>query len=344
MSKKTLLIVEDELGPRESLRMILKNRLKISAVGSGGEAIETLRDQSFDLVSVDLKLPDMSGTEIVKYLKNHAPGTEILVITGYGSYENLVEIYLSGATITLIKPFDVADLKRKIEQAFLRKQINRRIAGTISWLEQALSADNEPGTGINRSTLTALKKRITHIENLTGFYVKFGCQAWKLARRMGERLNLPGPKMELLETGCYLHHLGKMGFCYPVYLHDGAVSPAEQVLLRKYPEETVTLLKQCGLQDELYELLLHCEERYDGSGYPCGLKGDQIPVTARILQCCIRILSLIPHNPLAYKLAGLPEMADHIRAAAGSFISPELVDIFFDLTREGYQETGIAKG
>ncbi|MBI4621022.1 MAG: response regulator [Desulfobacterales bacterium] len=122
MESIRLLLVDDEEDFRTTLASRLKRRnIDVTDVGSGNEAIELIRERSFDVAVLDIKMPGMDGIETLKHLKKIAPLVEVILLTGHGSVEAGIEGMRLGAYDYLMKPYNVKDLLLKVEDAYRRK-------------------------------------------------------------------------------------------------------------------------------------------------------------------------------------------------------------------------------
>jgi signal transduction histidine kinase len=122
MDKPNILVVDDEIGPRESLRVILKPYYNVYAVEKAADAIEMLNLIPVDLVTLDLKMPGLSGTKVLEKIKQHDPDIEAIIITGYGSMDTAVEGLRLGAFDYISKPFDVNHILALVRRALQRRQ------------------------------------------------------------------------------------------------------------------------------------------------------------------------------------------------------------------------------
>ncbi len=145
-NKGTILIVDDEVGPRESLRMILKPIYEVYTAGDGQEALRCIHDQNIDLVTLDLKMPGLSGIDVLREIKKIQPDIEIIVITGYGTLNNAQEAIRFGAGDFISKPFNVADIIAIVSKSFERRSYNLKIKNLIQQikgLRSSLGEDKE---------------------------------------------------------------------------------------------------------------------------------------------------------------------------------------------------------
>jgi len=130
MSKKcNLLICDDEFGPRESLRMILKDKYDLLFAENGQQAVNQLMEQPVDLVLMDINMPRMSGIEALQKIKEIDKNVEVLVITGYGSLDTAIQAMKYGAYDYITKPFDLNEILKLVEKGIDRRQASREHEG-----------------------------------------------------------------------------------------------------------------------------------------------------------------------------------------------------------------------
>ena len=119
--KVTILVVDDEEGPREALRMILKEEYEVTTAGSGEEALKKIMEQEVDIVAMDIRMPKTNGLELLQNIKKSVPDIEVFLITGYPSVSTAVEAIQIGAYDYIIKPFE-----REAVLTVVRRGVNRR--------------------------------------------------------------------------------------------------------------------------------------------------------------------------------------------------------------------------
>ncbi len=134
-SKGSILIVDDEVGPRESLRMILKPMYDVHTAENGEEAVNFITQKKVDLVTLDLKMPGLSGIDVLKEIKKLQHDTEAIIVTGYGTLSNAQEAIRYGAGDFISKPFNVADIIAIVSKAFERRSYNKKIKDLIQQVQ-----------------------------------------------------------------------------------------------------------------------------------------------------------------------------------------------------------------
>jgi DNA-binding NtrC family response regulator len=131
MAKESILIVEDEPGCREALTLILQNTYEVSMAADGREALKIMKNKYFDLITLDLHMPGLSGFDILPEIRKLAPGTEVIIISGYGTLANAGKALHSGINDFISKPFVVSEILSTVETALAHKKMRQRIAEVI---------------------------------------------------------------------------------------------------------------------------------------------------------------------------------------------------------------------
>src|SRR3972149_11161244 len=136
MAQPSILIVDDEIGPRESLRMILKPTYQVYTAEDGRKAIEIIHQKPIDLVTLDLKMPDLSGTEVLKAIKKHNSEIEVIIITGYGTLKTAIDGIRWEAFDYITKPFNVAEIISVIKKAVERRKLNVHLSNLLNNVQE----------------------------------------------------------------------------------------------------------------------------------------------------------------------------------------------------------------
>ena len=139
-SKETILVVDDETGPRESLRMILKPLYEVHTASGGQEALALIRNKDIAVVTLDLRMPGLSGIDILKEIKKLKPNTEVIVITGYGTLTNAQEAIRFGAGDFISKPFNVAEIISIVAKSFERRRYTLKISNLVERIQSLRSS------------------------------------------------------------------------------------------------------------------------------------------------------------------------------------------------------------
>jgi len=275
------------------------------------EALTVLEREKIDLVVLELMLPEMSGLELCRRLKSgrHTQLIPILILTSAHGSDNEVAGMSSGADDVLIKPFHPAVLRAHV-RAMLRNK------AAIDSLEEA------------EAILFALAQTIEQRDPYTGGH----CQ--RLATyglTMGLALGLSRPELLTLHRAAYLHDIGKISIPDAILLKIGKLNGDEWSVMRRHTIQGEEICRSMKSLAPVLPVIRSHHERWDGSGYPDGLKGDQIPLLARILQVVDIYDALNTVRP--YKLAKThQESLDLLQQEADrGWSDPELVSLFREI-------------
>jgi len=351
-----VLVVDDERGPRESLRMILDPTHQVLCARSGTEALEILRSKRVDLVTLDLNMPGMQGEELMRILRQEYPGVEVIIITGYGTLENAAEALRAGIADYLQKPFDVVQVSaaifRTLERRRGRQQLasfleslgevvgfdaqaaqvlaqaeqDPRVAGRVGDLLGQLASSDGEGESSQRG-LEFLEVLAETVESQCLFMRGHARRTGLYAGLLAERISLPVAQQGQIRLAGFLHDIGKIGVPTDLLLRPGALAPEERGLVEKHPEIGAGLVAPLSLPSDVVAAIRHHHEWWDGRGYGDGLYGEQIPIAARIVALSDAYDAMTCDRP--YRRALAPEVVTReIDRYAGVQFDPGLAKEF----------------
>ena len=179
--KATILIVDDERGPRDSLRMILSPTYRVLQASSGANALDCLREESVDLMTLDLNMPGMHGQDLMQTVRDEFPHIEIVIITGCGTVESAAAGIRSGICDYLQKPFDVVQVSAAVDRALTRQQARTRLGGFLSQLGDVVGRDRgasptTPASLPNACRSRWLKWRISASQRCSTIWARSVCR------------------------------------------------------------------------------------------------------------------------------------------------------------------------
>lgn len=314
-----ILIVEDEEGPREAIKLILSPYFNLFTVDRAEVAQQILKTQPIDLVTLDLKLPDQSGTDLLAQIRKDGKDVDVVIITGYGTLQSAIEAIRHGVAAYILKPFNVSDLLEVVKKTLERRR-------RYSSLQRALQAfGNLWASG--KDLQSALSNVSTLLEAKHPELVQHASRVNFYASLLIEHLQLPQEEREAIQLGAYLHDIGKIG------IHDrlisGHYSPTEQDqdLVKCHPIIGAQMMRGLPFHPSVEQIIRHHHEQFDGSGFPDGLVGEQIPFPARI----VSLANIFDHYVTGHgpdSAMPLPEAREKIRQNAGRSLDPKLADLF----------------
>lgn len=356
-----ILIVDDDAGPRESLNMILKPFYIIYLASNGEEALAMVKQYPIDLVVLDLKMPGLQGTDILKEIKRQHSDIEVIVLTGYGSLKSAVESIRYGAADYLLKPFNVAEIISVINKTLHKKKVYDDLKGFLKELGQTVGMDADPKTvkqdlkehqDVLQRVKTLINKPLTDapsspnvrcldfVKVLTDTLDKKDPYTYGHSSRVNYYANLIAQKLDLsqaeldnLQIGAFLHDIGKVGIENKIITKEGKFDNQELKIARRHPEIGTELVAPIGLPHEVTSVIRHHHEFYDGTGYPDGLKGEAIPLLARIVSLAEVFDAMVSNRPYR-KALPLAEAINEVKRCSGTQFDPKLVDILLRLIEE----------
>ena len=283
-----ILIVDDESGARAALEFLLRREgFEVRDAADGPSAIQECATFRPDLILLDIMMPGMDGFEVCRHIKATPETrlTPVVLITGLTATEDRIMGINAGADDFLSKPIDLNELLARTRSLLRLKQYTDELENAeavLFSLAHSIEARDPYTHG--------------HCERLA-----------EMSARMGERLGVPEEQIKALRRAGVVHDIGKVAVPDSILLKPGPLTADETKVMQKHPvvgERICAPLKTFRL---VLPIIRHHHEKHDGTGYPDGLSGEEIPLTARILQLSDVYDALTTDRP--YKVAFTPEVA-----------------------------------
>jgi putative two-component system response regulator len=351
--KPTVLVIDDEAGPRDALKVILRPFFNIRSAESAQAAIDVLSQQRIDLITLDQKLPDRQGLDLLQEIKHDHADIEVIIITGYGSLKSAMEGIRHGAAGYLLKPFNVTELITLVNQTLEKKQrldylrrylhtsaglwgseaecaqawremragyeaIGRSSGQTLPWGDE--TADLLP---MLSDLLEAKDRQLLNHCSRVSFY----------ATLLANRTNLTVNEQKSLALGAFLHDIGKIGKDPYRFADDEIVAADRMHVLRAHPEIGSKIVTPLNLPAAAGQIIAYHHERWDGSGYPHGLRGDGIPILARIVCLAQAFDHLTAELPDRVALS-IDDATRFLAEHGGTYFDPALTALFIQVVQE----------
>jgi response regulator RpfG family c-di-GMP phosphodiesterase len=306
LGKKSVLIIDDEPHIRSLARSLLENRgFSCDEAAHAKAALSAIDKRNYDLLLLDLNLPDMDGYEVCKHLRERSdnPNCKVIVISGRGNHEALARSLPQGADDFIPKPFGIAELEARVNHALRLKEVQDEadfLAGQLALtnreMERSLTARSSDVRRAQDALLFAMTKMGESRDGETaGHLQRLQHYSRLLAEEVGTAPNwagvVNGVFLERLNRCVPLHDIGKIGLPEPLLLKPGPLTREERSLMQTHTVIGDQLLEALGREHGeslgflgmASAIVRHHHEFYDGRGYPDQLVGDAIPPAPRLV-------------------------------------------------------------
>jgi len=325
--RNRVLVVDDELGPRESLRMILKGRYDVAMAGDADLALGMIAREKYDVVILDIKMPDRDGIEVLKIVKEMDRDLEVIMITAYGTVSTALEAIRHGALDYLIKPFNTSDVEKVVEKGVakrLERQLSRDRMQELQWVTDNLSRQVEKARmDIQKHYDGTVKALIAAIDAVDHYTRGHSERVSNFSVLLAEQVDFPSHQIVLLQQAALVHDIGKIGVESRILRKQGKLTTQELNDMKRHPEIGVEIVGPVPFMAEMLPVILHHHERYDGKGIPHGLRGEEIVRGARIVAVADAVDAMLSDRP--YRKALTPqEVRLELEKEAGAQFDPRI--------------------
>ena len=340
-AKSRILIVDDEPDITEILSDLLGDNHECTTANSAEAALKLLAANEFHLVVSDITMPGMSGLEMLPRAKSISPNTVVVMISGMQTVESAIGALRLGGFDYLMKPFDLrqveAVVKRALEhhELIVAKQryenhLEELVEQRTAELDQALNSLEDA----YRSTLKALTAALETRDSETHGHSE---RVVTYSLRLGREYGLSAEQMKALEFGSLLHDIGKIGVPDLILRKPAKLTDEEWVLMREHPLHGQQILRGIEFLEGPARVVAQHHEKWDGSGYPLGLQGDDIDLCARIFSVA-DAFDAITSDRVYRRGKSYQEAADELDEWAGRQFDPKVVEAFHRVPQQDWDE------
>jgi len=318
-----VLIVDDEFAGRQTLQSVLEGEgYELEMAENGFQAIEKAKRLLPDVILLDVMMPGMTGFEVCQRVRSDPQIAEIpiIILTALDDHESLLNALKAGADDFIAKPFDRYELRARL-LGITRLNRYQKLIQERAKLQEA-----------NARLLTAYEATIegwSHALDLRDWETEgHSRRVTELTVKLAQALDMGADEIVNLRRGALLHDMGKIGIPDSILHKPAALTAEEWVVMRRHPQFVYDMLYPVEYLRPALDIPYCHHEKWDGTGYPRGLKGEEIPMAARlfaVVDVWDALTSDRPYRP-AWSEA---EALAYIREQAGRHFDPQAVELFF---------------
>jgi cyclic di-GMP phosphodiesterase len=343
MGSDRILVVDDEEPIREIISSHLSSaHFQTRQASSGIEALALLSSgEEFDLVLSDLMMAEMDGTALLERTKERYPSLPVVMVTAVHDISVALQALRNGAYDYILKPFEREQLLATVRRALETRRLKRENDAYRTNLEALVAARTqqwkEALVDLKKSydlTLEALGEALDlkdaetqgHSRRVTAYTIA-------IARKMG----LPKEEISVIARGAFLHDIGKMAIQDNILRKPGKLNDEEFGKMKEHSYLGYNILRKIPFLAEAAEIVYAHQERYDGTGYPRGLKGDEIPLGSRIFSIADTLDAMTsdrPYRPAQTFAAARIE----IEKWSGRQFDPQIVCVFLEMPENIWED------
>jgi cyclic di-GMP phosphodiesterase len=340
-AKRRILVVDDE----EPVCTLLSERLgpagfDCRTCSSGENAMEVLGSEPFDAIISDLNMPGISGLELLENARQKHPHAAFLMVTGVDDLRVAIQAMKQGADDYLVKPFQFDVVLASVRRALERKDLEKQVENYRHNLEEMVAQrTRQYQAALKRiemtydETLEALGAALDLRDNDTaGHSQRVSHYCIEIAKAM----EVESERLKHIERGSYLHDIGKIGIPDAILLKPGKLTPEEKQIMESHARIGYNLVSRIAFLAPAAEIVLTHQERYDGTGYPQGLLGEEIPLGARIFAVADTLDAMTSDRPYRRALS-FAIAREEVEREAGRQFDPQVVKVFLSIPEQTWQ-------
>lgn len=284
----SILYVEDEAEVRDrTVGLLNKLFSHIDVAFNGEEGLEKYLQNSYDIVITDILMPKMNGLELISHIREKNKKQEIIVISAYTDSEYLTQSIRLGVTGYIIKPVDINQMMDIFEQSIDKLIAFRENEMYKTELESMVEDRTRTVLQLQEELIDnyehAIKSLVKMIEDRDTYTGGHSERVAAYSRDIAKEMGLDDKECELIYRAAILHDIGKVVAPDSILLKPGKLTEKEYLLVQEHVKIGYKILSEIPMYQEIAKIVYAHHEHYDGSGYPQGLKGEEIPIYARIM-------------------------------------------------------------
>ena len=333
-----ILVVDDEVQIRLFLKEVLESYgYQCAEAGSSDEARKLCESMTFEMLLCDVNLPGENGLDLAKFLRTVHPDMAVIMITGIDD-PGLAESALDfGAYGYLVKPVQINEVLINVSNAIRRRNLEIQNKSYQKALEQTVAERtrelNEALTELRHSFNDIVHVIAMTLETKDAYTAGHQQRVAELACCIAREMGMSREQLETLRLAAMIHDLGKIAIPSQILAKPTRLRATEYELIKEHPRLGYDILSSVAFLKPVAEIVLQHHERLDGSGYPRGLRGDQILIESRIIAVSDVVEAMSSHRPYRPGL-GIHLALEEIEKNSGRLYDTDVADVCLRLFRE----------
>ncbi|MGH7567776.1 MAG: HD domain-containing phosphohydrolase [Gemmatimonadales bacterium] len=325
-----VLVVDDEEPIRNALkRFLTEQKYEVYAAGSADEALAQLRRHKIALMLSDIRMPGTSGVDLVPLALEIEPELAILMLTAVNDATSAALCMQRGAMDYLTKPIELADLGRAVQRALKRREMLLENRQLNQWLKEEVTTRtaelHRERNKLERISIATLEALVNALEAKDPYLRGHSSRVADLSATIAGQLGLSDEDVEQVRVAGRLHDIGKIGTREAVMNKQGALTPEEYDHVKQHVIIGSQILAPLTHLGDVIGYVRSHHERWDGTGYPDGLRGEEIPIGARVIGAAEVYDALSTSRPYQEKMT--PEEAvERMSELRGTVLDPNVHD------------------
>ena len=324
-----ILVVDDQQIARVALlRLLNKHGFTCLEAPNAFKTLEILETETIDLVLCDIKMPGMDGISLVKAVAHRIPEIAFVMVSSMDNTDMAMACLREGAYGYVLKPFKINDILIAVANALRRRMLELDYQDREATLAKRVLSQTLEIRASREEIALRLISASEHRDNETGAHVRrIGLYAAEMGRIMGWSED----QVECIRSAAPMHDIGKVGVPDRILQKDGPLTEEEWIIMKTHTTMGANILRdstvpfiQMGAQ-----IAASHHEKWDGSGYPKGLRAEEIPTEARIT-CLVDIYDALINRRVYKRAWGEAEVTAYLRENSAKLFDPRLVELFFD--------------
>lgn len=327
-----ILIVDDEVATCKVLgQRLSKEGYSCIIAHNGQEALHHFYKENISLMITDIKMPEMDGLELLKKVKTLGPQMMVIMMTGHAEIDTVVKALHFGAYDFILKPFDLDLVVFSVKKALDKKRLEEVVADYDQHLEELVeerTADLRRAYGmLKKAHLDSVKMLVEAIDAKDPYTRGHSDRVRRWSVQIAEKLGFSEKKIESLEFGALLHDIGMIGIKDEVLQKQGPLNSMEYEHIREHPLIGVKIVEGGSFFMDEIPMIRHHHERFDGSGYPDGLVGENIPLEARMISIADAFDAMSSLRPYRREMSREDALVE-LEKGKGKQFDPKILEIF----------------